>query len=467
MKRLISLAVSLLMAALFFFTAALAQEPVIAPSPVGKKEPARPILDQPGPFKWIEVIEGGNLALIAERCGHRQTEWPDLYNINQDILPKPYLMNGIGGTWYCLVLPKQRLRLPVGWSYNTLNPEYVVPFPPAPEEARSPEETMPPTPSEAEEPFSLMGRVPNIDRSPWFLDPFVWALIFLVLAVVAILTVIEYRRLIRRRDPSRYPAMITGGLSSNLNVAAIQLHTIYGRRYNKIERGRLVRHRGCSRILIKRMAFGDGISRPAYLNQGDEVYRGALPDGGFNYFLRSCGNLGPEFEIPPGWSFLLLQLGNIDRTVYESPMTATAAIVPDSVSHPEPTPEPAPELASVPVPEPAQELKPEAIPPIPPAPPVPPIPPAPPVPPAPVFPAEPAPAPDPEPESESEPEPAPKPTTEAEPSVAVAEIEKIKSRRKVKVTMGDLLIDIIGNGEVPDTKVETDDGYTFVIQQKK
>lgn len=427
MKRLISLAVALIIAAaLFSFSfVAVAQEPAATLSPAGtvKKEPARPALNQPGPFKWIEVIDGGNLALIAERCGHRQTEWPNLYGINKDILPKPYLK---GGVWYCLVQPKQRLRLPAGWSYGTLDPEHVVPAP-APKEVRSPEETTPPM-LKKETP-KVTAATSDDGRSPWVMSGWLSGLLLILALVLAILWLAGvFRRLplivlSRRRDPSRYPAMVPGGLSDNLDTAVRQLGVAYpGRRYERIEQCRLVRDDGVHRIHVRRMAFGDGISREAYLHPGDEVYRGTLLRGGCDYFLRSCGNLGPEFTLPAGWQVVVLT----------------------AVDIPQPT-------APVPPIYPA--------PPISPVPPISPAPPAPPVPPAPVFPAE--------------LEPAPKSTVE--PSVVTApaeeppatETEEIKSPRKVKVTVSGLSIEVVGNGEVPLTEVEMDDGTTVTIRQEE
>lgn len=353
MKKLVSLVVSFLfIAALLSFSfVAVAQEPAATPSPAGtvKKEPAAPVPDQPGIlYKQILVIKGGNLALIAEKCGHRQTDWPILYAVNPQ-LPKVENLRDMQRVW---IHPDQLLNLPRGWNYGNMSLEYVIPAP-APEEAHAPEETTTPMPPE-----ELRIGATDSNWLLWLLDTAVWALILIILAaiaVIAVLVAITVSLLIRRRDPSRYPAMIPGGLSADLETAVCQLGVAYpGRRYTRIERCRLVRDNGVSRILVRGMVFGDGISRDAYLNPGDEIYRGTLPGGGCDYFLRSCGNLGPEFALPFGWRVAILQSQDVARP---SAPSASATAAPTSA--PAPTPEPEPSVAAAEAEETA-ESKPEA-----------------------------------------------------------------------------------------------------------
>lgn len=441
MKRLVSLAMALFIAAMLSFSlVAVAQEPAVAPSPVGttKKEPAAPVPDQPGVvYKRVRVLKGGNFAAIAKAVGHERVEhtgadgkrhwrpgWELLADVNPQI-PRPKLY---GDTWKVWLQPRQILNLPVGWSYGTIDPEYVVPFPPAPQEARGPEGTTPPMPPE--NPARLSATDSN--RSLWWAPP-EWLLVLLAMfAIMAALVWMArgFPPIYRRRDPSRYPAVIPGGLANDPLVATDQVAAVYSGLTANAESAEVGYFEKTDisaqdQVLVG-MTIQGGEERQVYLLPGQPVFRLLRNGRAIWHSLMRCGN-ALRFTPPIGWRFVVGAAADISRPVsYEPPMTASSATATTSAPPAPPTPAP-------PAPEPT-----------------------------------PAPAPAPTPEPEPEPAPAEPPAPAEEPAIAEAEktAEEIPTSNEVEITIGDLLIKVAtGNGHIPATKIRTGDGTEVTLQQ--
>ena len=416
MKKLVSLAMSLLVAALLcFFTAARAQEP------------AASLPDQSDASKRVMVLKGGNLAMIAQACGHRQTDWTALLAANPN-LPKP---TKAGLMWGVLVFPEQILNLPRGWSYGTLDPEYVVPVS-NPKEVRETEvrETIAQKIDRGllEDQKTSAFKVGHPEKELiWGMPQWLFGVLAAVLLVIIVIWIMILR--IWLGDPNRYPAMIPGGLSADLATAARQIEATYsGRQIRNLERARLVRDSGVPRILVG-MTFADGRERQVYLNQGDEVYREVLPGGGYEeYYRQSCGNLASRFVLPVGWRVIRLS-----ETWQASQPVATSAGAGASTSSATATQTPqAATTTTTAATTAAAETTTTAE----------------------VEPAEAATA-TPVDEKVSADE-----KTAEEPPAA----ENTPTPKKVKVAIDGVTIEVTGNGKIPGTKVELEDGTTVLLQ---
>lgn len=126
------------------------------------------------------------------------------------------------------------------------------------------------------------------------------------------------RRNERRRDPDSYPPVIAGGLSEDPELARRQIEATTQVRHGRnraiqsYECGVVRSRMGKKSFPVKSMDFGDDISRPVDIKDGDATSRLQVLENGqvhTEYWRYHCGNrmnevASGEFQLPEGWEFI-------------------------------------------------------------------------------------------------------------------------------------------------------------------
>jgi|GEM_PF-2434184 len=142
-------------------------------------------------------------------------------------------------------------------------------------------------------------------------NPLIWLFYLLLLAFIAFLVVLIYKRgvLFTSKNPNDYPAVGVNlnNMTIEQSLSYLSSHLTDGESISELTRGTLKRFFGPKRIYVN-MAFGDKVNRNIYLLPEERVSLVTIVKDGETsqrYYRNACSNgiVSDEFKLPNGWEF--------------------------------------------------------------------------------------------------------------------------------------------------------------------